>query len=240
MLLMTEIAQHMQPELQPFMNPEYWDGHILGNECDSPGNAVIESPMFRGQRFVKQVIGEHFSRSNPTFSIENPGRGMVFDPNSHDPGTVVHFDIERLVARNPEQTGLLQHEQLPLAQRPTDLPANIMYGQDEGRVFISQKQPHTTYMRQICWGVVVAHGDNNAVAYSSAALMGRSRHNGKFISPTVIDLRDGIIEIGQTVHQPHSLKRTNMLQVCTNGSVERRSEPGRLQALLGRFALGGS
>lgn len=81
--------------ITPYLNPNYWDGHVLGATEESPRLMGVHTLAFSDSRFARAAIEANL-QSNNLSPLHTFNSGEVFDPTVYQPGTIVLFREEKL------------------------------------------------------------------------------------------------------------------------------------------------
>jgi len=220
-------------DIQPYLNPTYWDGHTLGvGETQTSG-----SDVWPDQRFARQAISRVRSSVVPLYTFTT---GEVFDPVAYHPGTVVLFREEQLKG-DPvlEDYSLEELSAQALPVRPT--ATSPSFGEESPAIVA--KDDKRTYFSSVRWGVVPKENDGGYLFSAPASGVFISGLGARAVTPFV-DI-SAPITVGETRHQPASmpftperLRRINILHLVSYGSPERRRN--RIFSRLPRIAPGGA
>lgn len=219
--------------LLPYLNPEYWDGHMLGSgETEEP---LVVSPLAQSHRDAKQMMAERIARLAKAVPLETFKEGEVFDARDYDIGTLVILREEKLIldilAKQLElpdvPTGL------PLPARPMDTSPNFEVTEPATDMI---SNGNVAYVSRPMWGIVTNSRRHGHIIYdTSAGSVYRRRKGGIEMISSVLNERSPIIETGKTRHYKHRsewLERVNILDVVAYGDTQRqrsvRSIAGRL------------
>lgn len=80
----------------PFLNPEYWDGHHIGDKTHT--GKWPRHPFFAESRGTAEaVLLERVGALDQVIPVAHFGTDNIFDPNAHKPGTLIIARINNLV-----------------------------------------------------------------------------------------------------------------------------------------------
>jgi hypothetical protein len=235
---MSEIVHDVEmpePGLLPYLKPEYWDGHMLGD-----GDAIDAShDVGFSHKQARRAISDQF-HSAAILTTETYRDGQVFNPDEYKPGAVVMYVSERL--SGPAEPPRVDPQLLaatPLMDRPVSTSPS--YGSEVPGLSIVEG-PYR-YRQNLRWGVVVTDKKTgtHVVAHTPASLVINSDKGLQAIMPFIGRRFDAAI--GATGHETgrpgyELLDRTNILHVLKYGIAERKRQFKLAELLAGRWALG--
>jgi hypothetical protein len=238
---MTEFSP--SAELRPFLNPAYWDGHMIGDDQPTPHDPdSFTAPWFGATaRFAKHTLRERLEVMHTYFPLHTYNTGSTFDPEEWGPGTVTLFDREVLRKTKPN-AGFDPDEYSSgeVMARPTDLHPSLDI-EASGTEVHKDSNIGITYLRTINWGVVVAtKKGRRGLQTTSTSLTFKNPAGRVGIGPMVPQAVP--LEMGTTKHiigergREERLVRSNILHVCLIGSEQHQKRRSPARIFLGRFA----
>lgn len=223
-------------QLNPYLNPDYWDGHSLGR-----GEVVGVLPKtpasVRTPRPIRHTFEERIGSMQRIVPIETLGSGETFDAIDYNKGTVVMFREEEL--RGDASQLDIDVEDLQGRQvhpRPTEF-ALALGRQASPSNFL--RSNNINYANRVYCGMVgEGKGDENII-YAASAFMIKQLGGGEVSTVGAVwSAYDTPIKVGDTVHartkNSELLHRVNLLEVVAYGETERKRE--RAKGLLGRLS----
>lgn len=233
-------------DIDPYLNPNYWGGHMLGDGAPTPDSDFWKPPLYSlPDSAMREILrqGLALPQTEPQQTLQD---GDVFDPEEWPSGTIVLLDRERLEGwrdnrrqRLPVVEGYEDHE---LPDRPRDLHQNLGILEHQGSVYAKRPGLRVLYMRAAHWGVVAATIDSGRKTLGTWSTNGVRRNEDGTIWAARTALPIALpLEIGATRHflkRSEQLERVNTLHVHRIGTGERQRKPSPLRVFLGRLAFG--
>lgn len=222
--------------LRPYLNPEYWGGHSIGD-----GKITGAWPSIVGDRGAwqaKRAMQDRLGLMEKIVPIKTYVKGQTFDANDYELRTIVLFREESLMGSlkelNKKAKSLVDTEVLP---RPVDVPStvgspNTAWGVRDGGL---------GYSSDARWGIVGLNEDGEKVLHTVSAKSVRQLGAGRIAIGSVLGMRPGIIDIGETEHYESRngsdrLTRVNLLDVVALGEPKRQETRSLLGGLTTRLA----
>jgi hypothetical protein len=227
----AEPGMHPLEQLAPYLKPEYWDGHMVG---DGDAALIPTLRFFRGAIDGARVLRGRLNAHPHVFPLEKFGRGDTFDPDAYDPGTVVLFREEELFRRRGApmvQTATALNDSLALR------PVNIAPFQDPDEGIRIVKVHGVSYHSVAYWGVVASQGGNTNDLVKLPVPSAMKFPSGRVhLIPPVMARTDFRGEIGMTSHGvlangTEILSRVNILDVTAYGRARKQH---KFMEMLGR------
>lgn len=229
------------PRLRPYLNPAYWDGHMIADGQPTPLDPEsFTGPAFGATaRFAKRALRDRLALMHTHLPVQVYRNGDTFDPEEWAIGTVALFDREVLRTRKGRSFDPAAYTSLEVPARPTDLRLHLRYDAS-GTVSYADDALDITYWRTMEWGVVSPTKEGRKafqrVSTTMAGIVAPGRiAAGPFLPQTVP------INVGATRHTIYGddrLNRTNILHICMVGSGEEQKKRASIFAFFGRLATG--
>lgn len=228
------------PELTPYLNPAYWDGHMLGDgqtTAPHPDAYLVSAHNARLARFTRKALKEKLGAMHTYFPLQTFGTDELFDAEGFAPGTVTLFDTEVLWYKKAGDPPNLAQHATEIPERPTDLAPHLdAWG--SAYVCHGDAELGVKYSRSIRWGVIVQDDERKGLFAISTTATSKLP-SGRVVLDSLVP-HPVPIEVGKTHHtKPTELRRTNVLHICMSGGTNREQQ-SPLRALFGRFAIGES
>ncbi len=226
--------------LLPYLNPEYWDGHTLGQGDLTPTGTMVVS-QGREVKLAKNALIDYINRPGPRFPLETFTIGQTFEPNAYNPGTVVAFRHELLDCKGS----------VIVPELPVDLPSaptNAFLPQGKNfwgsRISIRDEEDVLWYRSTAMWGVVTQKRrseDMRLTQIGPHSIFGTPPLTS-IIGPLLS--RNGPVVIGGIGHRKRPgferIERVRLLEVCANGRTQAEGSKSAIFSFFGRLATGGS
>jgi len=220
----------IEVDIQPYLNPNYWDGHSLGvGEIDAgpPRTCGIE---VSDERFARRSIARSFL-GGPLSITHSYRNGDTFDVSDYDPGSVVMLRDEALTGAplTPESLERLASQTLP--ERPTD---TVSHTEDRGRMIAGMDIKGFTYLSMVNYGIVAKKARSQDLIIVPAFDSHPSRKMSWFL-PTPMAV--GAITHKRTPENDWDMiRRINIIQAIDSKMLDKRKKS--LPGFLGRLSLG--
>jgi hypothetical protein len=207
----------IRPDIAPYLNPNYWDGHVLGQAEETVQSIGVPVLSSSDGRFAKTAIEANL-RSDNLSPLHTFDSGEVFDPTMYQPGTIVLFREEKLRGEPIGSDYSLEE----LTAQPVPLRASSTSPSFGNRSpIIAATDGSRTYVSHVRWGVVPRQ-QRNGGEYITSTPASRvvERGIGARAVSAVINA-PAPITVGETVHRNQGIYRVNILHLIANGSPER-------------------
>ena len=238
--ILLELALMPTPEdkiaaIAPYMNPEYWSGHVPGQVAGIPLVPVVEVEGSM-RRAARADLREYVRGTHTYMPREIYRSGQVFDAYEHRMGSVILASFEKIEA--PSESSFFAMLPEPLPPAPT-LPDAVSYNDfltaSETSIRVGEFfQPGTiAYSRQMRIGIILAHKSGDRVI-PTARDQSCTVSSRTWVPP--------IFEIGKLYNSGGSrpsLWRVNALDICAEGGTQASTPEGLLAKLLGSMGRGG-
>lgn len=202
-------------DLDPYLNPQYWDGHSLGVGEVNSSHRSVGNVNEQEYRFAQNVVDGLRNRDFVVTETFNDGDG--FEVYGHEPGSLVLIRNEMLKGEPiDEPSRFIDIAKLPLPERPTDM---IARPGDRG-VDIFASEGSTYYMSAIHYGVVLPGAVDAICLIDAMPHPRRQEMSMRVISP---------ISVGETLHEDlkgggEAISRINVIQAIDQRvSIRRRT-----------------
>lgn len=221
--------------LRPYLNPEYWGGHAIGD-----GKITGAWPSIVGDRGAwqaKRAMQDRLGLMEKVVPVKTYVEGQTFDANDYELRTIVLFREESLMGPAEElgknAKSLADAEILP---RPVDVPSTVD-GTNTARGIRDGKLGYSSDAR---WGIVGLNEDREKVLHTVSAQSVRKLGAGRIAIGSVLSIRPGLIDIGETEHYKSRngrdrLTRINLLDVVALGEPKKQETRSLLGSLTTRW-----
>lgn len=221
-----------------FFGPDYWDGHMLGDDRVSSEDLSIHEDSLLPERHIrklaKQLLKEGLGAAANNEPLRTFNSGQLFDAMAVHEGTFVLFDNERLFHAPTFDIG----EDIGESPDTTQLDWRTEY-------FISRSQDDVKYVRNIRWGVVVADKQQDylkrLVAGSASNLQVYPNGKSSYI-PIGLFVYKPRLPLGQVRHYrapsgSEVIERVNRVELYRSERPIKERKPAK-EKLLGRRVIG--
>lgn len=221
--------------IQPYLNPEYWDGHSIG--YGEPTGEWPDRPNVGSRlRDAKKALQTRVAFMHKVVPIETYGEGQAFDVNTYNEGTLVLLREEFLMGHADNIDGdveTLIGGYLP--DRSYDVSPSFGNTNTAIRVVDSGIR----YASSTRWGVVsLAKNEEKVLCTVRTDFVNKTGPGKVWVASANLTARSGQIEIGEVGHYKgrtgaDRLERVNILDVVAHGEAKKeRSALGRFVANL--------
>lgn len=154
---------HSSEALKPYLNHQYWDGHMLG------GYGLKEGQWWAGggragakfQRGAKATLEDRIGRMAKCIPIKSYSRGERFDPKEYTQGTIAVLRMEMLLGE-----GVMAHDLDSLAEQDLpEQPTHVTPDYSGNEPFTYLTDGTRQYLSQAMWGVIYPDSLGNNTLY---------------------------------------------------------------------------
>lgn len=214
-----------ETSIQPYLNPEYWGGRMIGQQTSDQLTATYRF----GQTIAADESVDNYllHRTNP-YPLESFSIGDTINADDHEPGTIFYVHREKLNARPyvflPKTT-----PETPAIKPPIDL-GFTMLSFDEMNEDVAHgltrrhliEVPNMQYVAMRSFLVVsrAKRGRAQSLQPVNEAMLYR-RDDGHVFNIMAQAPVDSVLTIGKTKHfatrETEQLSRTNAAMLCVEG-----------------------
>lgn len=207
----------VSPELAPYVNPEYWNGHSIGT-----GQTITESPPSTPDIEsvgIQRKLQTGLRTMVDTTPLEVFWDDEVFNPDHYPLGTIVALREEVLLA-GPHSRGIdsEQFRGLSLPDKPARNPFYFDVNQHR-----SIGEDGLNYSSGLKWGIVAERDRRGRQLHTVPATVVQRNSRGLAVSG-MPSPRQSLTEVGKTNHTvsmsgTEKLMRANLLEVMSYGQA---------------------
>ncbi len=226
--------------LQPYLNPEYWNGHSIG--FGQPSQAWPKRPVAgRELRQSKKAFQDRIALMEKALPIETFNECQTFDADAYEPGTLVIFREESLHGNADKlDVDVETLRGQPLPTRPLNVSPSF------GRTSTTEsiRVGEFSYFTAAIWGIVAVDKARRTVLHTfSTGLVDKLGGGRIIVALPSLGTHQTPINIGETNHfkgryGSEWLQRTNILDVVAYGQAEKKRV--NLRNLAAKLAFGNS
>lgn len=222
----SSTTEASRPEILPYLNPAYWDGHMIGYDCALNPIQTDYSPP--ANREARRVIREKLSLSVSTLALEQFKEGASFDPSVQPPGTLLLFREEWLFGTAPSEDMLHAALEMDIPYRPLSATLRPIDN-------IALSTGDINYRSRLMFGVVTHHKKRPGIV--AIPVDSAMKPDGSYKHPASSFTYLANHTIGMTHHIRNEksdwMKRTNFLDILQYGKTKKAKQ----KSALGRFAF---
>lgn len=225
------------PRIETYLNPAYWGGAMLGDGSALPPPRLPDKKHHAVRAGVRLAA---YLRARPIpYPLDTFRSGDTFDCKDHNPGTVVMYNQEDLVAPHDLSGPIEGYDEQPVPHPPQRLPFRIRRDEElDDPNAVVLRRSGITYSSATLFGVIVNTGRNRhglfaipGSAIFASEMSGVSIRVSASIRPTPVIIGE-TNHYAATANRHERLERVNILAICGIGEPKPVREPER-RALLG-------
>lgn len=232
-------ARTPEEVIAPYLNPAYWDGHMLGgyDPRHAQHDTSVPPSSRRSLRVSRSILGERLSSMARQVPIDTYNDADEFTPNDCPVGSVVALRIESLRGAPISDENRQQYECLELPARPLDTRVDYDNPQTALDDIITQDR---TYISQIMLGIVAHNKEKGHSVHAVSASLVRQSGSSVIVCDRMLPRINRRVVVGRVRHFRYPegielLERYNVIDLLARDQSGKRA---RTRLFSARLALG--
>ncbi|HSX29570.1 MAG TPA: hypothetical protein VLE73_03360 [Candidatus Saccharimonadales bacterium] len=210
------MTEHIpETAIQPYLSPQYWDGHLFGDGDNSPSVPLTDHSTKNEVKASLELM-KYVARGAGKLALRQFIDGETFDANDYQPGTIIRTTQESLTSDGPNDPA---YRPMTNFNSP-DTPHRPRIATEEQVV---EGHGYTYEVKQWVNVVVAAKRSGNGVLLVPANVIDTEPALEKIVKSLHCGSKQ--FTVGTTYHfagNNETLTRVSNLVVCISGGSRRR------------------
>ncbi len=225
-------------QLLPYLAPDYWDGHTIGQGELSPPAMNVTGR--REKKLARSALVSYLDDPASAPPLQIYAAGEIFDPNEHEPGTVVAFRRETLTRTGAAllMPATMKTKNFANATIRTSIPNTKDFR--SARVSLEDTEGIMSYESTAMWGVVTPKrkSDERRLTVIHPMFVFPGRRRTKIFSSSAVAYGDPITVGGVRHRASTDFERIESIRQLEVRSREQVQEQGPKFSIFSLFRRG--